>query len=248
VTPWLTPVERHGDIWLKRDDLYLSPGGAIGGKARSCAALAAAGTGRGLVTAGAKSSPQVSIVARVGAALGLPVRVHTPAGVPGPEIVDAVAAGAVRVIQSPGYSNVVAARARADAERLGWTLIPYGMDTPTAVVETAAQTANIPADARRVVIPVGSGMSMAGVIAGLRERGRTLEVVGVVVGADPRRRLGRYVPVWPPWASLVAAGVEYDVRVTAAVGGVVLDPVYEAKVVPFLQPGDLLWIVGRRMT
>lgn len=249
--PELTPVEQHGDLWLKRDDLYVSPGGAIGGKARTAHAIAVAGGGRGLVTAGSKSSPQTSIVARIGAALGLPVRIHTPYGAPGLEIEDAVAAGAERVCHTPGYNNVIAARAREDAERLGWTLVPYGMETQEAVVQTARQTANIPQEVRRVVIAVGSGLSVAGVIAGLLERRAALpgvELLGVRVGGDPTVRLRKYVPAWPEWAQLAAASVSYDTRLEAEVGGVLLDPIYEAKAVEFLRPGDLLWVVGIRRT
>ena len=29
-------------------------------------------------------------------------------------------------------------------------------------------------------------------------------------------------------------------------GGLALDPYYEAKCVPYLRPGDLFWVVGRR--
>jgi 1-aminocyclopropane-1-carboxylate deaminase/D-cysteine desulfhydrase-like pyridoxal-dependent ACC family enzyme len=245
----LTPVEQHGDLWLKRDDLYVSPGGAIGGKARSAYALAVKGSGRGLVTAGSKSSPQTSIVARIGRALGLPVRVHTPSGEPGAEIADAIAAGAERVTHRPGYSNVVAARASKDAEALGCLYIPYGMETEEAITQTGGQTENIPREARRVVIAVGSGMSVAGVIAGIAARRAAfpdLELLGVRVGANPARQLSRYVPDWPAWASLETSPVDYNTRVEASVGGVALDPIYEAKAVEYLQDGDLLWVVGHR--
>jgi hypothetical protein len=48
---------------------------------------------------------------------------------------------------------------------------------------------------------------------------------------------------------LRAAGLDYHQHApVAALGGLELDPVYEAKCLPFLRPGDLLWVVGRRAT
>lgn len=39
-----------------------------------------------------------------------------------------------------------------------------------------------------------------------------------------------------------------DLRKVIELGGVRLDPIYEAKCVPFLLPGDLFWCVGIRAT
>jgi len=41
-----------------------------------------------------------------------------------------------------------------------------------------------------------------------------------------------------------AAGYHHPVE--ASLGGLALDPYYEAKCVPYLRPGDLFWVVGRR--
>jgi hypothetical protein len=46
--------------------------------------------------------------------------------------------------------------------------------------------------------------------------------------------------------TLAHAGVPYQQHVEADFHGTPLDPVYEAKVQPWLQPGDLLWVVGHR--
>lgn len=245
VAPALTTVQRHGEVWLKRDDLFISPGGASGGKARTCLAFAQGAT-RGLVTAGSRSSPQVNIVARIGHALGLPVRAHVPAGKPGPEVEEAEAYGAEIEAHRPGYNSVICARAEADAEEREWTYVPFGMETQTAVEQTAAQVENIPDAVERVVIAVGSGMSLAGVLAGLRATDRRLPILGVVVGADPTRRLDTYAPFWATQVELVAHPLGYGTRVDGSIGGVTLDPIYEAKCLAYLRAGDLLWIVGLR--
>lgn len=247
----LTPVERRGEVWVKRDDLFTC-GGVRGGKVRTCLSLAReALPGQGLITAGSRESPQVNIVAHVARSLGLPCRVHTPAGEPGPEVAAAVAVGAELVQHRPGYNTVIVARAREDAQASGWVHVPFGMECREAVEQTRRQVANLPSEVRRVVVPVGSGMSLAGVLWGLRDLGREdVRVLGVWVGANPSGRLAEYAPPgWQERCDLVEAGVPYG---TAAedtdLAGLALDPIYEAKCLPHLQAGDLLWVVGVRQT
>ena len=118
-------------------------------------------------------------------------------------------------------------------------------------VETnrAGQVANVPADVRRVVIPVGSGMSLAGVLAGRVAQDMHWPVLGVVVGASPEARLDRWAPGWR-WDGSVQLNWHPSDYGTPArmpyLAGIGLDPFYEAKCLPYLRPGDLLWIVGRR--
>jgi 1-aminocyclopropane-1-carboxylate deaminase/D-cysteine desulfhydrase-like pyridoxal-dependent ACC family enzyme len=246
--PSLTPVEKIGDIWVKRDDLYTF-GGVCGGKVRTCVALASGATG-GLVTAGSRSSPQVNIVAHVAAAMGLPACVHTPAGKLSPEVEAAVAAGAALVQHTAGYNNVIIARARDCAKVRGWCLIPFGMECAAAIENTAAQVANVPAGVKRIVVPVGSGMSLIGILHGLRNAGRLVPILGVVVGADPAARLTRTAAWWQCGApfEIFKAPVPYSRSVSRSLGAITLDPIYEAKCVDYLRAGDLFWIVGIRQT
>lgn len=244
-----TPVEFHGGHLVKRDDRF-GIGRSAGGKVRSCLALARTPGCRGLVTAGSRHSPQVNIVASVGAMLGLPVRAHVPAGATTPELAAAAAIGAEIVGHRPGYNTVIIARAREDAAERGWVEIPFGMETPVAVEQTAAQVRNLPfGDFTRIVIPVGSGMSLAGVLRGLREAGQDVPVLGVVVGADPSDRLDEHAPGWRNQVRLVRSHLEYDSHApVTTLGDLALDPIYEAKALPFLKDGDLFWVVGCRET
>ena len=274
LTPVIEALGRHGLFYVKRDDLF-EFGGAYGGKVRTCVALAKNVTGllsgkklgtpaRGLVTAGSRSSPQCNIVAAVARELGIPARVHCPTGELGPELLAAQAKGATVIQHRPGYNSVIIKRARDDAFDCGYTNIPFGMECNEAVLQTAGQVENIPADVKRIVMPVGSGMSLAGVVWGLMESGRKdVRVVGVVVGADPHKRLDMYAPPgWRDMVTLLPAGVPYDKKVGMNIGSIVLDPIYEAKVAgglarmreqqwphkggPELGLGDLFWIVGVR--
>lgn len=242
----LTPVELHGELWVKRDDLF-SFAGRCGGKVRSCRHLAERAE-LGLVTAGSRSSPQVEIVASVAAELGLPARCHVPAGPETAQTAAAAAAGAKLVRHRPGHNSVIVCRANDDAALRGWTLIPFGMECAEAVAATAGQVASVAElPWRRLVLAVGSGMSLAGILTGLAELGDTRPVVGVVVGASPERRLDRWRPGWRAAAELVPAGIDYHRPAPCcSLGDLELDPIYEAKALPHLRPGDLFWIVGRR--
>lgn len=246
-TPKTAVVERRGRYYVLRDDLFCVAG-VRGGKVRSCWALAQGA--KGLVTAGSRSSPQVNIVAHIARRLGVPCRVHTPDGPASPEVLEAVKCGAERVEHRPGYNNVIVARAREDASERGWTEIPFGMECQTAVDATAKQVKAVPADARRIVIPVGSGMSLAGVLHGLAKAKRSIPVLGVVVGADPSERLDKWAPSdWRERVTLVRSELAYDDEAAdATLDGLALDPIYEAKAAPYLLEGDLLWVVGRRQT
>jgi 1-aminocyclopropane-1-carboxylate deaminase/D-cysteine desulfhydrase-like pyridoxal-dependent ACC family enzyme len=241
----LTPVHRAGSVWLKRDDLF-TYGGVYGGKARACLWLARGASG-GLVTAGARQSPQCSIVAAIAQRLGLSCRVHTAAGSITHELALAQSLGAELVQHKVGYNSVIVARARADAARLCWRLIPFGMECGEAVAATAAQTKNLPTALARIVVPVGSGITLAGILTGFAHAGRSVRVIGVVVGADPTKRLERWAPPgWPKSVRLIGAGVPYKNASNVNIHGVSLDPIYEAKCQTFLRKNDCLWIVGIR--
>jgi hypothetical protein len=242
----LTPVERRGSIWAKRDDSFQFAG-VSGGKVRACRVIAQQAT-HGLVTAGSRHSPQVKIVARVARAFGLPCRIHTPLGSVTPEIRDAISAGAVRIAHRPGFNSVLIARSHADCDARGWTEVPFGMECVHAIELTAAQTRNLPRKLARLVVPVGSGMTLAGILTGLRRQARCLPVLGIVVGADPRKRLDLWAPEgWESCVRLVKPEFKYEERPeSTAHESLALDPLYEAKCLPFLEPDNCLWVVGIR--
>jgi 1-aminocyclopropane-1-carboxylate deaminase/D-cysteine desulfhydrase-like pyridoxal-dependent ACC family enzyme len=241
----LTPIEQHGDLWLKRDDTY-NICGAHGGKARTCWRLCNVVT-TGLVTAGSRNSPQINIVAHMAKHLGLPFIAHTSTGDLGDEINQAKSLGAQVVQHRPGYNTVIVRRAKDDAAARGYQYIPFGMECREAVEETAQQVAQIPSDVKRIVVPVGSGMTFAGILHGIEQQGLDIPVVGVKVGANPAKRLEQYAPKhWREMSKIIDTTVPYHKHVMATIGGTLLDPVYEAKCVEFLKPGDLLWVVGIR--
>ncbi len=241
----LTPVTAGEGIWLKRDDAF-EIHGARGGKVRACLAYAQKRPGA-LVTASARVSPQSFCVAAVAGALGRACRVHTAWGNATPELARARALGASIIAHRPGYTSVITRRATDDASQGEAVLIPFGMACAEAIEATASQTSNLPDQVNRLVMPVGSGVSLAGVLWGLKQSARRLPILGVVVGAAPTKRLDQWAPSdWREDVTLIDAGVAYERPASVSIGGVTLDPIYEAKCAQFLADGDCLWIVGCR--
>lgn len=243
----LTPVEKHGDIFLKRDDFF-EFAGVRGGKVRGCLHVIGDTKPKGLVTAGSRHSPQINIVAHIAKELGIPSRLHCPTGELGAELIEAQKYGGEVIQHKAGYNNVICARAIQDAKDTGYLYIPFGMECKETVEATKGQVANLPIDEiERIVVPVGSGMTLAAILTGLQERKIKIPVVGIVVGADPTKRLNKYAPVfWNQMVTFVEAEVDYSVSVEAKIDDVVLDPIYEAKAAKFLMPRDLFWVIGRR--
>lgn len=241
----ITPIEYAGGIWIKRDDSF-NVYGVNGGKVRSCFVLAQESIG--LVTAASRTSPQGHIVAAIARGLRVPCRLHTASGSRTPEMDRALESGATIIQHRAGYSSVVQARAREDAASRDWTLIPFGMESQESLDLTARQTVNIPGETRRIVVPVGSGMTLAGILWGLKSLQRELRVVGVLVGADPTRRLDRWAPSdWRKRVKFCDSKGDYAKPAPLlSWAGISLDPLYEAKCIPFLQCADCLWIVGHR--
>lgn len=249
----LTPIQSVktsvGLLHFKRDDLF-EIAGVKGGKVRTCYELAK-NSKVGLTTAGSRSSPQVNIVANVAKYLGLPCVAHLPEGKLNKEIELAQATGCQIFQHKAGYNSVIVARSRQFALNTGFTDIPFGMECQEAVKQTSMQVENIPEYINRIVIPVGAGMSCAGVLHGLADcERRDIQVLGIVVGADPTKRLFSYAPLgFQEQLKLVPAGVDYSKYVVPDLElPFTLDPVYEAKCVKFMKPGDLLWCVGIRQS
>ncbi|GAB3213473.1 hypothetical protein ACQEU5_18590 [Marinactinospora thermotolerans] len=89
-------------------------------------------------------------------------------------------------------------------------------------------------------------MTLAAILRGLNAAGSPSPVLDVRVGGDPTRILNRYAPGWENRARLVDAQDGFDTAAGNALGDLRLDPHYEAKSLPFLREGDLLWAVGIR--
>lgn len=273
----LTPVERHDSRFYKRDDLF-EPFDDVpvnGGKVRQAMLLLANQRERivdefgGLVlTATGVHSPQGLIVARVAASLGLSCRVFCGAG-RNDRVVDVakrhpimrrvLEVGATLDVSTKiGYEAPLAAtiaRWRAAHDNVGY-VVRFGInleDDFAAVIDsTATQVDNLPADVERVVIPVGAGITAAGIIIGLRRLRPDVDVICVqIAGHDRRDTIDRIVGSSGGYRWHELTHIPYATALLRRVDSVTLDPIYEAKAHDFVLASDelsasssLFWIVG----
>jgi 1-aminocyclopropane-1-carboxylate deaminase/D-cysteine desulfhydrase-like pyridoxal-dependent ACC family enzyme len=264
-----TPVmwQEGGGFWAKRDD-HFCINGIRGGKVRACWELATANPDTaGLITAGARHSPQMQIVARIAHRLKIPCRLHTASGPVTDEMHDArhhirdaffsddIRTTAGLFQHKPGYNSVICSRAAADAaEHPDWTYIPFGMESRKAMSYTRAEVQTLARYRKhidRIVICIGSGMSLCGLLWGLVDMKWDVPVLGVQIGASPDKRLKAYGPpalVYDLTKFRIAVSkYSYATAITARLpDGTLLDPHYEAKCLEHVRPGDLFWVVGIR--
>ena len=244
----VTRIQNIEGVFFKRDDLF-NIAGAFGGKARTCFSLMK-DSNRDFVTAGSRQSPQINLVAKIAKYLGLKCFAHCPEGALSQVLIEAKDFGAEIIQHKAGYNSVIIARALEHSKKENLCYIPFGMECQEAITQTRKQVVNIPAEIKRIVVPVGSAMSLAGILWGLNDIGRQVLVLGIQVGADPVKRLNKFAPLF--WRSnrllkIIKSDVDYHKQIEDNVFmGIDLDKIYEAKCIPYVQKGDLFWLVGNR--
>jgi hypothetical protein len=244
--------------WAKREDLacYTISELPSGAKVRQYAAMIAAAPADAVLAIGCSAASAMQVyVAGMHVTTGRPAYVVVPRRrVRHPSTTWAVAAGAHLEEVAPGYPSQYRARLRAWLAEQGRTAVPW--DRRLAALDTAAQVANLPAAARRIIIPSGSGLTAAGVIGGLL--GVQDDTTRVVVFATSRQgSLAHVRALAAKYFGPDTAGIPVDylaprspydrpLRGVTLPNGTALDPWYAAKAVSICQPGDVLWITGRR--
>ena len=255
-----TPVEAHGHLWFKRDDLF-ELSGMYGAKVRACLALCERAKNQGytrVVSAGSRYSPQLAILGTVANHLGLKAVGITAKGESLPFIQQAESLG-VEVHKIPyGYTNVIHKRARDFADALGAYLVPFGMRDDLSVYLTAEsfvrsfEGSDVLGKIKRLVVAAGSGVNLAGSLTGMRlTHISTLPVLAVLVGHDCREFVYKRCPWVYHWdnISFVRAGLGYkELSLFNQVNGISVDSRYEGKAVMFLEEGDLFWLIGKAVS
>jgi threonine dehydratase len=240
----LTPVQLVDGVFIKRDDLF-NIAGVCGGKARACFKLSE--KSKGLVTASSRVSPQAQIVAKIADYLNIPCRIHMPSGKETQEMQYVKEANGEIIQHVFGRNNVIISRAKKDALEKNFTYIPFGMECQEAIDLTSEQVKNIPQEVKRLVVPVGSGITLSGIIQGIKKYNYNIEIFGITVGANPLKRLEKFVPDFSNYCKLFSSKYDYHTKIEEKIGDINLDPIYEAKCKEFIKSGDLLWIVGKRI-
>lgn len=251
----LTPIQQYRGGYLKRDDLF-EVYGCKGGKARAAYVLIKKLLSEGcstIVSGGGIFSPQAEIVSGICQGMGVRNFCFIPGiGVNHTPVIKHIEENNLSIIKYTGMGRgrdpfVAESRARKFSEANHFGFIPFGMHCKENVEVTSQQVKNIPDDVNRIVVPVGSGMVLSGIVTGLYRQGKSIEVLGIQVGADPSKNIKKYAEgLSSCHVSIKKASVKYHDRLIRSINGVNLDPIYEAKCKEFLQDGDLLWIVGHR--
>lgn len=257
----LTPIEKIENIFVKRDDTF-NIAGVKGGKVRSAYMLIQQGVEQGFrefVTAGSRFSPQCEIVSYLCQYLNLKCNLFMPRG-ESTSVIEHIENNSLSELHRTkvGYNNVICSYAKAFAIENNFCYIPFGMECEENIEITKHQVANISNEVKRIVMPCGSGMSMISVITGLNYyKMFDKEVVGISVGKDPIKNFKKYLPVYfgalynntqKVKYTILKSELPYEKKAANyRLGDLELDRIYEAKCLPYLQKGDLLWVVGKRI-
>jgi L-cysteate sulfo-lyase len=261
LSSWPTPLEPAprlaaalgldpADLWIKRDDLTSFAGGNKVRKLEHLVAEAEAAGATVLVTSGGVQSNHARMTAAAAAVRGLRA-VLVLSGTADPARAGNLALeelfGARVVVVEPGAD--VDERVAAVAEELRAAgevpaVLPLGGSTATGArgyLACAAELAEQLPELDTVVVAVGSGGTMAGLVAGLGA-GRVLGVdtgavpdpgervveLATALGAAPGELRLRRDQVGDGYGVLTAAGAA-AMTTAARTEGLVLDPVYTGK-------------------
>lgn len=189
-----TPIERHEvrgrEIWVKRDDLVALPPAPPIAKLRGIADLLSRAASRGYTLVGCFEA-RVSrighgLAAACAARQGLRCIVAYPKikGQPPPASVMAAANLGARILPIPSNFVAICYRqaARVVGHEGGW-MLPFGFECPEAIAAVAREAETIPThyiEDGTLVVSCGSGVTLAGILCGLRWKPK--RVVGVSVG------------------------------------------------------------------
>lgn len=255
----ITPVERMGNFYVKREDLafWRSPDHPSGSKVRQYLKMAEAcelsrfSYPPCIVGCSANSCQQIYV-----ASTAMLLETKGIIYVPGRKVKSSATAycesiGAEVVEVRPGYLSVVRARAKAGAKELGQVV---QWNPQLAIEDTAAQCVNIPEDVKRIIVASGSGLTAAGIVRGLYKIHRfDIEVVSISTSTQgSEKAIKAKIPDWWDWMPkemlrVIPSSVPYDKHQVASLpDGTPLDPFYSAKAFKYIESGDLFWAPGLR--
>jgi len=168
----LTPVEKIGDIWLKREDKFSPDGMYNGSKFRQLIWLFTRKSFPGVVSGAVTGSPQLPMVAACAKHYGMKCVQFTGArknmALAGEKL------GAETILVNPGYGPLLNKRAKDYAEAHGWLRIETNITVTSSNIEIEAfhrlgseQVRNLPDHMETLIIPAGSRNSAVSILYGL---------------------------------------------------------------------------------
>lgn len=244
-----SPIEHHGHIFLKRDDLFrpFENRTLNGGKLRQIMTILRDSRTTGVITAASIHSLQVPLVAGAAHYLGLPCIAVVGGRMMTKELKMANALGAdIRRAASGRHRALYAEVSRVNAN-LGYHVIPYGI-APAAsgrdfFMTQSQQAENLPDTFDTLVVTCGSGVSAAAIIVGLWRFSKSVRKL-ILVGTAPSRleKISQWVQTVSSNAKAFFDSTElvyvdlysepnfrYEKEIPFTLCGIELHPRYEAK-------------------
>ncbi len=194
----VTPVEEHRvdglRVLVKRDDLTSEAYG--GNKVRSLEFLLAGRPAR-ILTFSSRGAHHAYATAVHGARIGIPTAAVIVRKGPRGPLLARLREVSERVVEVPGAAGVLLAALRL--WRPGTRVVPPGGMTPRGALGYLAAAFEIDPVPPAVYVPLGTGTTVSGLLAGFALRGVRTEVVGV--------RVADAAAGWPPllWRRAVRA-------------------------------------------
>lgn len=247
----LTPIEKINNVYIKREDKFII-NDVCGGKTRSAYELIINGIEQGytnFVTAGSRQSPQCEIVSYLCEYLNVKAHLFMPKG-KDTSVIKNINNNSNSTIHRTkvGYNSVICKWSNDYAIENNFYYIPFGMECEENIKVTQHQVKNIPNDIKRIIMPIGSGMSFVSVLNGLELYQKyNINVVGIQIGKDVQKTLKKYLNAPHIHYEIINSELKYaQIPKNTTIGNIELDPTYESKCIPYLKDNDLFWIVGKR--
>jgi 1-aminocyclopropane-1-carboxylate deaminase/D-cysteine desulfhydrase-like pyridoxal-dependent ACC family enzyme len=218
------------------------------GKANGCKAIVANNiiihtNPKGIVSCGSRTSLQVKTLSLLCEEKSIPFTAFIPSG----ETDLLSLQGTYTTIKqiSPGYNTVIIKRAKDYAKENDFYFIPMGMAMPETISIVGGLFGNVDlTEVKRIIVPVGTGINYCAIATYLQKMKMSIPLIGIQVGLDPKKYLDSFLPFgYTPTIIKSEYPYSYSVK-DASIQGVQLNPIYEAKCIPYLENGDLLWVIG----
>ena len=212
-----TKVEKLGDYYFKREDSFFPFSGSLvnGGKLRQGISLVQSNIdyirnecNSTLITATSVHSPQGLIIAKIAEHYKLYCTIcigglknynqvynHSL-------MVQCLNIGAdVRLVSGTGMHNVLSARCKDIKKKEGGFIVEFGInvqDNSKSVIDTIArQCINIPKQVKHIIVPSGSGLTLAGVLIGVRKNlSKYITIQGIGVGPDRSKVVNKILKMY----------------------------------------------------
>ena len=235
-------IEQYDNIYILRLDKR-NTHGLYGDKVRIAYEMSKGQ--KGIVTCGSRESIQTVAFAEVCDILNIPCDVHIPKGKTTNSILRLENTNCNIIREKVGYNNVLNAHARDNAKEKGYKFVQLGMlcdEAYTLIGQNVDLIIPYINDIKRIIIPVGSGTTLIGIANELYWHGIDIPIIGVMCGMDATKNIINNT--CSNNIVLVKSNVKYHVEKNIDFYGINLNPIYEGKCVPYIQDGDLFYIVA----